>query len=313
MSNKIDSENAQNSTKNENSAYNKMFITHKVKGKTKRKDNKRRENFWSVFSFLMSYLSQQFKIKLNLDFHRQFEAVYGCNIEIMKKILSLKIYEIISLFKSNQKDKTISLLEEKSKLDENFEFFMNCTYEQLLDYYFNYSEKNEKQKENNNNINDIDNYFSSFFQSIKKDKDEIKNIKNTIEEIKSKEGKKRRKKLIFLIYKSFKDIYIEFDSKTDIVHTIHNLRKIRLTDYTSKEAFSTFNNPNNDINLNINMNQFTNNENQTQNDLSLSFNNPNQFNMSPFPFDEQYCKDEFLLEEVFKIKSNTPYNTLNYP
>ena len=115
----------------------------------------------------MSYLSQQFKIKLNLDFHRQFEAVYGCNIEIMKKILSLKIYEIISLFKSNQKDKTISylsnILEKISELDENFEFFMNCTYEQLLDYYFNYSEKNEKQKENNNNINDIDNYFSSFF------------------------------------------------------------------------------------------------------------------------------------------------------
>ena len=297
MSNKIDSENAQNSTKNKSSSYNKMFITHKVKGKTKRKDNKRRENFWTVFSFLMSYLSQQFKIKLNLDFHRQFEAVYGCNIEIMKKILSLKIYEIISLFKSNQKDKTISylsnILEKISELDENFEFFMNCTYEQLLDYYFNYSEKNEKQKENNNNINDIDNYFSSFFQSIKKDKDEIKNIKNTIEEIKSKEGKKRRKKLIFLIYKSFKDIYIEFDSKTDIVHTIHNLRKIRLTDYTSKEAFSIFNDPNDDINLNININQFTNNENQIQNDLSLSlFNNPNH-NMSSIPLDE--CLQELIL------------------
>ena len=118
--------------------------------------------------------------------------------------------------------------------------------------------------------------------------------------------------MIFLIYKSYKDIYHKFIAKT--VHTIHNLRKIRLTDYTSKEAFSIFNNPNNDINLNINMNQFTNNENQTQNDLSLSFNNPNQFNMSPFPFDKQYYKDEFLPEEEeFKIKSNTPYNTLNYP
>ena len=98
--------------------------------------------------------------------------------------------------------------------------------------------------------------------------------------------------MIFLIYKSYKDIYHKFIAKTDKVHTINNLIKNILTDYTSKEAFSIFNNPNNDINLNIIM---------------------NQFNMSSIPLDNQNYKDESFSEEVNIIKSNTPYKILSYP
>ena len=73
-----------------------------VKNINERYDNKRREYFWTVFSFLMDYISKEFGLEFNLNFQKQFEAIYGCTIKKMKKVLNFKIYEIISLFKNPQ-------------------------------------------------------------------------------------------------------------------------------------------------------------------------------------------------------------------
>ena len=66
MYNIISSVNPQNNINNQSSSINPQFINKKrenkftVKKNNERTDNKRREYFWAVFSFLMDYISIEF-------------------------------------------------------------------------------------------------------------------------------------------------------------------------------------------------------------------------------------------------------------
>jgi hypothetical protein len=70
MLNIISSENPQNNINNQSSSVNPQFINRKrekkfkVKKENKRNDNKRREYFWSVFSFLMEFISNNLDLNL---------------------------------------------------------------------------------------------------------------------------------------------------------------------------------------------------------------------------------------------------------
>ena len=149
MLNIILNEMPQNNNNNQSSSINPQFINKKrennftVKKIKKRTDNKRREYFWTVFRFLMEYISKVFGLEFNLNFQKQFEAIYGCTIKKMKNVLSFKIYQIISLFKNPQLDeKGNSIKDAYTELKKNFMlyktfiFLMECTYDQLLEYYF---------------------------------------------------------------------------------------------------------------------------------------------------------------------------------
>lgn len=236
MYNIISSVNPQNNINNQSSSINPQFINKKrenkftVKKNNERTDNKRREYFWAVFSFLMDYISIEFGLEFNLNFQKQFEAIYGCTIKKMKKVLSFKIYEIISLFKNTQlieKGNSIkdayTELKKNSTLHETFVFLMECTYDQLLEYYF----QNKIEPKRNINI-------SSLMQLIKKDKYKIM---NAIKEIKNKKGRKERNEASLEIDKSmtsFRNFELKFLAKDDEDNTLNNFIGNRLTDCTSQ-------------------------------------------------------------------------------
>lgn len=234
----INYENPQNNLNNQSSSINPQFINKKrekmleVKNKNQRNDNKRREYFWAIFSFLMDYISKEFGLEFNLNFQKQFEAIYGCTIQNMKKVLSFKIYEIISLFKNTKLTEKCSTiiyayidLKNNSPLYQTFVFLMECTYDQLLEYYFT----NNTEPKINVNI-------SSFIQKIKKDKNEIMNV---IREIKTKKGRKERKGVPLVLdesmtsFRNFEQKFLEKDDKNNI---INNFFTNRLTNYTTEDA-----------------------------------------------------------------------------
>ena len=235
MFNIISSEKPQNNINNQSSSINPQFINKKrenkftVKNIKKRNDNKRREYFWTVFSFLMDYISKEFGFEFNLNFQKQFEAIYGCTIKKMKNVLSFKIYEIISLFKNPQltekgnpiKD-AYSELKKNYTLHKTFVFLMKCTYDQLLEYYFT----NNIEPETNINI-------SSLMQLIKKDKNKIM---NAIQEIKTKNGREERNRAPLELdesmtsFRNFEQKFLEKDNEDNT--TINNFIANRLTDYT---------------------------------------------------------------------------------
>jgi len=119
----------------------------------------------------MIYISKEFGLEFNLNYQTQFESIYGCTIKNMRKVLSFKIYQIISLFKNTQlTEKGNSIkdayteLKKNSTLHETFVFLMECTYDQLLEYYFyNNTEPKKNVK------------IASLMDLIKKDKNKIKN------------------------------------------------------------------------------------------------------------------------------------------
>ena len=251
MFNIISSEQPKNGTNNQSSSIDPQFINRKrekmfeIKDKNKRDDNGRREYFWTVFSFLMVYISKEFGLEFNLNYQTQFEAIYGCTIKIMRKVLSFKIYQIISLFKNTQlTEKGNSIkdayteLKKNSTLHETFVFLMECTYDQLLEYYF----KNNTKPRKDVNI-------SSFIQKIKKDKNEIK---NAIEEIKTKKGRKERKRVPLVLdelmssFINFEKKFLEKDDKDNI---FNNFIANRLTDCTSQNEIQYSNLVNNNNNL----------------------------------------------------------------
>ena len=235
MFNIISSENPQNNINNQSSSFDPQFINKKRKKifeiKNKRNDNKRREYFWTVFSFLMEYICKEFGLEFNLNFQKQFEAIYGCSIKNMKNVLSFKIYEIISLFKNTQlteKGNSIidayTALKKNFSLHETFVFLMECTYDKILEYYF----KNNTEPKINVNI-------SSFIQKIKKDKNKIK---NAIEEIKTKKSRKERKGVPLVLDESmtsFKNFEKKFLEKDDVDNIINNFITNRLTNYTTQD------------------------------------------------------------------------------
>ena len=235
MFNIISSENPQNNNNNQSSSIDPQFINKKRKKifevKNKRNDNKRREYFWAVFSFLIEYICKEFGLQFNLNFQKQFEAIYGCSIKNMKNVLSFKIYEIISLFKNTQlteKGNSIidayTALKKKFTLHETFVFLMECTYDQLLEYYF----KNNTEPRKDVNI-------SSFIQKIKKDKNKIK---NAIEEIKTKKSRKDRKGVPLVLDESmtsFRNFEKKFLEKDDVNNIINNFITNRLTNYTTQD------------------------------------------------------------------------------
>lgn len=267
MENKISFEKFKNSTNNQSSSLDHQFINRKRKIKFKvkkeRKDDKRREYFWSLFNSLNAYINKEFGINFNLNIQTQFEAIYGCTIEIMKKVLNLKIYKIISLFKKaflNLKDNRITdayiKLKAKKSLHETFLFFMECTYDQLLALYF---KDNIHPKENIN--------ISSFLQMITKNKTQII---NTINEIKTKKGRKPRKKERLKLDDSktlFKDFEQNFLEKEYHWNSIKNNRANSINDITNSSAnngiqgenlmgfefikYETFEFENNSLNFNL--------------------------------------------------------------
>lgn len=237
MLSEISFEKSKNSKDNQTSSINPQFINRKrettFKVQKERKDDKRREYFWALFSCLIAYFSREFKLNFNLNFHTQIEAIYGCSIKTMKKVLSFKIYEIISLFDNKhltEKDNPIidaySNLKQKTTLHETFLFFMECKYAQLLDYYFN---DIINPKEN------ID--ISSFIQNIKKDKAQIINV---INEIKTKKGRATRKNSPLNLNKSitsFKDFEKKFLEKQFL-----NIFDFNTTNSTNNITKNTINN-----------------------------------------------------------------------
>ena len=242
MFNIISSEKPQNNINNQSSSINPQFINKKrennftVKKIKKRTDNKRREYFWTVFRFLMEYISKVFGLEFNLNFQKQFEAIYGCTIKKMKNVLSFKIYQIISLFKNPQlAEKGNSIKDAYTELKKNFMlyktfiFLMECTYDQLLEYYFT----NNIEPKRNINI-------SSLMELIKKDKNEIM---NAIQEIKNKKGRKERKDAELKLdesmtsFRNFEQKYLEKDNEDN---TFNNLTENRLTDYTSQFGIINF-------------------------------------------------------------------------
>ena len=232
----------QNNNNNQSSSINPQFINKKrennftVKKIKKRTDNKRREYFWTVFRFLMEYISKVFGLEFNLNFQKQFEAIYGCTIKKMKKVLSFKIYEIISLFKNTQLiEKGNSIKDAYTELKKNFMlyktfiFLMECTYDQLLEYYFT----NNIEPKRNINI-------SSLMELIKKDKNEIM---NAIQEIKNKKGRKERNEAELKLDESmtsFRNFEQKFLEKDNEDNTINNLIENRLTDDTSQIGIINF-------------------------------------------------------------------------
>ena len=242
MLNIILNEMPQNNNNNQSSSINPQFINKKrennftVKKIKKRTDNKRREYFWTVFRFLMEYISKVFGLEFNLNFQKQFEAIYGCTIKKMKNVLSFKIYQIISLFKNPQlAEKGNSIKDAYTELKKNFMlyktfiFLMECTYDQLLEYYFT----NNIEPKRNINI-------SSLMELIKKDKNEIM---NAIQEIKNKKGRKERKDAELKLdesmtsFRNFEQKYLEKDNEDN---TFNNLTENRLTDYTSQFGIINF-------------------------------------------------------------------------
>ena len=242
MLNIILNEMPQNNNNNQSSSINPQFINKKrennftAKKIKKRTDNKRREYFWTVFRFLMEYISKVFGLEFNLNFQKQFEAIYGCTIKKMKNVLSFKIYQIISLFKNPQLDeKGNSIKDAYTELKKNFMlyktfiFLMECTYDQLLEYYFT----NNIEPKRNINI-------SSLMELIKKDKNEIM---NAIQEIKNKKGRKERKDAELKLdesmtsFRNFEQKYLEKDNEDN---TFNNLTENRLTDYTSQFGIINF-------------------------------------------------------------------------
>ena len=106
---------------------------------------------------------------------------------------------------------------------------MECTYDQLLEYYFT----NNIEPKRNINI-------SSLMELIKKDKNEIM---NAIQEIKNKKGRKERKEAELKLdesmtsFRNFEQKYLEKDNEDN---TFNNLTENRLTDYTSQIGIINF-------------------------------------------------------------------------
>ena len=308
MLNIILNEMPQNNNNNQSSSINPQFINKKrennftVKKIKKRTDNKRREYFWTVFRFLMEYISKVFGLEFNLNFQKQFEAIYGCTIKKMKKVLSFKIYEIISLFKNPQltekgnpiKD-AYAELKKKKILHETFVFLMECTYDQLLEYYFT----NNIEPKRNINI-------SSLMELIKKDKNEIM---NAIQEIKNKKGRKERKDAELKLdesmtsFRNFEQKYLEKDNEDN---TFNNLTENRLTDYTSQFGI-----------INFIEKKFVNNNNNNLYETD-EFNNLDNRDVVFYKSDDKIMKPFFSpiqnndsLANLFNI--NTNRNNNNFP
>ena len=298
----------QNNNNNQSSSINPQFINKKrennftVKKIKKRTDNKRREYFWTVFRFLMEYISKVFGLEFNLNFQKQFEAIYGCTIKKMKNVLSFKIYQIISLFKNPQLDeKGNSIKDAYTELKKNFMlyktfiFLMECTYDQLLEYYFT----NNIEPKRNINI-------SSLMELIKKDKNEIM---NAIQEIKNKKGRKERKDAELKLdesmtsFRNFEQKYLEKDNEDN---TFNNLTENRLTDYTSQFGI-----------INFIEKKFVNNNNNNLYETD-EFNNLDNRDVVFYKSDDKIMKPFFSpiqnndsLANLFNI--NTNRNNNNFP
>ena len=308
MLNIILNEMPQNNNNNQSSSINPQFINKKrennftVKKIKKRTDNKRREYFWTVFRFLMEYISKVFGLEFNLNFQKQFEAIYGCTIKKMKSVLSFKIYQIISLFKNPQLDeKGNSIKDAYTELKKNFMlyktfiFLMECTYDQLLEYYFT----NNIEPKRNINI-------SSLMELIKKDKNEIM---NAIQEIKNKKGRKERKDAELKLdesmtsFRNFEQKYLEKDNEDN---TFNNLTENRLTDYTSQFGI-----------INFIEKKFVNNNNNNLYETD-EFNNLDNRDVVFYKSDDKIMKPFFSpiqnndsLANLFNI--NTNRNNNNFP
>ena len=299
MLNIISSENPQNNINNQSSSVSPQFINRKrekkfkVKKENKRNDNKRREYFWSVFSFLMEFISKQFGLEFNLNFQKQFEAIYGCTIKNMRKVLSFKIFEIISLFKNAKlTEKGNSIIDAYAELKKNFTkhetfvFLMECTYDQLLEFYF----KNDIEPKKNVNI-------SSFIQMIKKDKSKIM---NAIKEIKTKEGRKERNGTPLEIdelmssFRNFEEKYLE---KDDEDNAFNNFNANRLTNYTTQNVNIEYMRSNIE---NQNNNLYETNEFNFLNNQDMSFSESEKDMNSSFSLDQN--NDSFT--NFHKINSN---------
>ena len=308
MLNIILNEMPQNNNNNQSSSINPQFINKKrennftAKKIKKRTDNKRREYFWTVFRFLMEYISKVFGLEFNLNFQKQFEAIYGCTIKKMKSVLSFKIYQIISLFKNPQLDeKGNSIKDAYTELKKNFMlyktfiFLMECTYDQLLEYYFT----NNIEPKRNINI-------SSLMELIKKDKNEIM---NAIQEIKNKKGRKERKDAELKLdesmtsFRNFEQKYLEKDNEDN---TFNNLTENRLTDYTSQFGI-----------INFIEKKFVNNNNNNLYETD-EFNNLDNRDVVFYKSDDKIMKPFFSpiqnndsLANLFNI--NTNRNNNNFP
>ena len=308
MLNIILNEMPQNNNNNQSSSINPQFINKKrennftVKKIKKRTDNKRREYFWTVFRFLMEYISKVFGLEFNLNFQKQFEAIYGCTIKKMKNVLSFKIYQIISLFKNPQlAEKGNSIKDAYTELKKNFMlyktfiFLMECTYDQLLEYYFT----NNIEPKRNINI-------SSLMELIKKDKNEIM---NAIQEIKNKKGRKERKDAELKLdesmtsFRNFEQKYLEKDNEDN---TFNNLTENRLTDYTSQFGI-----------INFIEKKFVNNNNNNLYETD-EFNNLDNRDVVFYKSDDKIMKPFFSpiqnndsLANLFNI--NTNRNNNNFP
>ena len=201
----------------------------------------------------------------------------------MKNVLSFKIYQIISLFKNPQlAEKGNSIKDAYTELKKNFMlyktfiFLMECTYDQLLEYYFT----NNIEPKRNINI-------SSLMELIKKDKNEIM---NAIQEIKNKKGRKERNKAELKLDESmtsFRNFERKFLEKDNEDNTINNLITNRLTDFTSHNGIinsieSNFvNNNNNNLYANVEFDNLSRKDSDESFDESIkSFFSPIQKNDS---------------------------------
>ena len=310
MLNIILNERPQNNNNNQSSSINPQFINKKrennftVKKIKKRTDNKRREYFWTVFRFLMEYISKVFGLEFNLNFQKQFEAIYGCTIKKMKNVLSFKIYQIISLFKNPQLDeKGNSIKDAYKELKKNFMlyktfiFLMECTYDQLLEYYFT----NNIEPKRNINI-------SSLMELIKKDKNEIM---NAIQEIKNKKGRKERNEAELKLDESmtsFRNFEQKFLEKDNEDNTINNLIENRLTDDTSQIGI-----------INFIEKKFVNNNNNNLYETD-EFNNLDNQDVVFYKSDDEIMKPFFSpiqnndsLENLLNINTNRNNNDFPSP
>ena len=183
------------------------------------KDNKRVEYFWKVFSKILEYIENEYKLKFGLNFRKHFIRVYGLSIERMNYILDLKISQLIDLCYKNMKQeegKMKNVEEKKKQAKQIFEtlsglttikdfkdynaskkifkeekyltflFIMSRTYKELFIYYL-LSEEN---------------FYEFFSKEIRYD---LKSMKISIKE--SKEKTKKIEQIKETIFdKLFKDV-----------------------------------------------------------------------------------------------------------
>lgn len=111
----------------------------------------------------MDYISKEFGLEFNLNYQKHFEAIYGCTIKNMRKVLNFKIYQIISLFKNTQlTEKGNSIKDAYTELKKNstlHETFNNFIVNRLTDCTSQNEIQYRNLVNNNNNLYAIDKFY----------------------------------------------------------------------------------------------------------------------------------------------------------